>query len=186
MNENVTEKEIVGLLQEHSELAVLLLRNRYEADCRRIAAEVFLSEEMFAACFDDALHRVWNSFLQDRPQDLSVYVRNAMRCAILRKQERNLKMKQGGMTAELPLLGAILFPESRKTVDLTLRSDAAEQIAAYLDTQPKEIKRVFAARYRQLLSVPEIAEMLSLTPDAVTEMISRLQRDLTERFEKEI
>ena len=177
---------IIALLQKRDEKALELLRTEYGALCFQIAFRITGSCEDSEECVSDLLLNVWNSVPPQMPDSLRAYVTAIAGRIAIRKYEHTHRIKRGGtqFRAALDELAEILPADTHVEQEIEQR-ELTGALTAWLQTLPKDQRRIFMQRYYLSASVQEIAQKNQMGVSAVKMSLLRTRNKLREYLQKE-
>lgn len=177
------DREILKLLAERDENAILELQRKYGRYCHTVAFNVLGSPEDAEECVNDAFLQLWNAYAPDRVTDLKRYVAAVVRnVAINRfKAQRRRKRQPEGGTANMVEAENDAAPEPDPDERLTVSALLNE----YLHKLLAEKRLIFVARYYYDAEISEISEKLGIPEGTVNSTLSRIRKGLRKYLAEE-
>ena len=178
------DREIVALFWARAESAITKTARKYGAYCRTIAGHILPSPEDVEECLSDTWLGAWNAMPPQRPATLPPLLGRIARNAALTIWRRDHAQKRdGGFPLVLDELGECVGGEPLE--DQLESRRLGEAVAAFLDTLPRDRRRVFLRRYWYCDSVEAIAARYGFTVSKVKSMLLRTRRKLRDYLIKE-
>ena len=183
-NMTVNDAEIVGLLFERDEKALIYLSDKYSALYTSIIRGALDDECDVQECVDDLLLDVWNTIPPNRPENLMAYVAKLARRVGIDRFRHNTRQKRNSshtvMLSELEetcggLPSASELDEGR----------VAKVLNAFLATLDAKTRVIFVRRYVYFESVSSIAERFEMSENAVSVSLHRTRSKLKKTLQKE-
>ena len=181
--EQLSEAEIITLLENRDEGAVAALQARFGSRCRAVSFGILGSEEDAEECVNDVLLKVWNSIPPVRPDSLAAYVDTiAKNTAIDRYRAQR-------STARIPPEKSEPIEKAEcigvRDVDPTDKETVAALIAGYLRSVTPEKRKLFVARYHYCMTEAEIAKKTGNPKGTVSAALSRMRKELSKYLKAE-
>ena len=178
------DREIVALFWARAEAAIAEVSAKYGGYCRAIAMNILRSHEDAEECLSDTWLGAWNAMPPQRPAVLPPLLGRIARNAALTIWRRDHAQKRdGGVALVLDELGECVGGESLE--DELEHRRLGEAVAAFLDTLPRDQRRVFLRRYWYCDSVESIAARYGFGLSKVKSMLLRTRRKLRDYLTKE-
>ncbi len=179
------DSAIVALFWSRDPRAVSALQDKYGGACQSLAARLLGSAEDGQECFNDALHRVWDTIPPQRPASLRAYLMKIARnLAIDRWRERTARRRDGevsSLTAELE----DCLPAAPSAESAAEGNETAAAIDKWLATLSKEDRVLFVRRYWYGDRVEELAKRRGVSPNSLAQRLFRLRNGLKRALEQE-
>ncbi len=170
--------QIIQLFFERSERAIRELERKYGGLCRSIAGKILNDREDAEECVNDALLAVWNAIPPNRPDMLQPYLCRIVRNLSLKKYHSNTAQKRNRQYDVLLEELSDCLDSGRSVEEEILARELAEELNAFLKALDSRDRILFVQRYWYCLSIPEIAENLRMTRNAVRVRLHRLRERL--------
>lgn len=174
--------QIINLLFQRSETAVLLLQQKFGGLCRNVISHILPDCRDVEECVSDTYLRVWNSIPPQRPVRLDSYLARIARNVALDRSDYNMaSMRKTSLAMAYEELEACLPSRNNET-------DAAEFrlfINQFLRKLPKEARIMFIRRYWYGESVAEIASACGCSEEKVKSSLFRTRNNLHTAMVKE-
>ncbi|MCU4174200.1 RNA polymerase sigma-70 factor [Carboxylicivirga sp. N1Y90] len=172
---NYTNSEIIKLIEEGDLKAYKSLFSEYFNSLVQFASGYVFDKEVTKDLVQDVFIYLWENHSQLKIKNLKSYLYTAVKNKCLHYiNHLNVRDKHK------------VFIVNNY---LELHDDAIDydpelikQIKAVLEALPKEMKRVFKAKYFYDLTVPEIAEDLSISPNTVKTHLKRAKAALRDKL----
>lgn len=183
-NSTVNDSEIVGLLFERDEKALIYLSDKYSALYTSIIRGTLDDECDVQECVDDLLLDVWNTIPPNRPQNLMAYVAKLARRVGIDRFRHNMRQKRNPshtvMLSELEeSIGALPSASERD------EGEIANTLNLFLATLDAKTRVIFIRRYVYFESVSSIAERFNMSENAVSVSLHRTRSKLKKSLKKE-
>lgn len=179
------DENIIKLLLERSEQALLALAEKYERLCHRIAWNILNNEQDAEECVNDTYLGVWNTVPPQQPNPLQPYVCKITRNLAAKLYHANTAQKRNShYDVALDELEACL-KSSGDAADLLSVHELTDSLNQFLEAQSKENQVIFVRRYWYADSIEEIANNLNISKNTVSNRLLRLRERLREALEKE-
>ncbi len=177
------DEDILKLYAERSEQAPAETYAKYRGLLFSIAFEMLGSPEDAEECVNDVMLKAWNG-IPPSPPSLPNYLKKLTRTTALDIYDRESAQKRGGGSKPLILDElAECLPANAEDVDMGILLRAV--IGDFICSLPDEDARVFIARYKECLSVKEIADGFGMGESRIKMKLSRARKKLKKRLEKE-
>ena len=177
---------IVQLYWERDETAISQTERKYGSYLMKIAYNILANWEDSQESVNDTYLAAWDSIPPHRPNTLSTYLGKLTRRISIDLFRKKSSQKRGGGEYALSLqeLGECVSGGSDpgQTVEAKLLS---QTIAAFLESQPAQVRHVFIGRYYYLDPVRKIARYCRMTESKVKIILYRARQDLREYLQKE-
>lgn len=172
------EQNILQLLHERKETAIIELSKLYGSKCTSIALGILKNKEDAEECINDAYLAVWNSIPPETPKSLGAYLYSIVRNFSLMKYRYNTAEKRNShYDAALDEL-----EDSLKSIDEVWNNIAAKELAIlinhFLEKQKKLDRIIFIKRYWFSMEPQEIAKEMKLTKNNINVHLHRTREKL--------
>ena len=174
--------QIINLLFQRSETAILMLQQKFGGLCRSIISHVLSDGRDVEECISDTYLRVWNSIPPQRPDRLDCYLARIARNVALDRTDYNMAcMRNSSLAVAYEELEACLPSRNIETDALEFRSF----INHFLRELPKESRVMFIRRYWYGESISEIAFAYGCSEEKVKSSLFRTRKKLHAAMVKE-
>lgn len=180
------DRKIVQLYWDRMPEAIPATSEKYGGFCARIARNILESREDAEECVNDTYLRAWNSMPPHRPEALAAFLGKITRNLSFNRYRYDHAGKRGG--GQIPAVLDELAEVVSDTHDVEREIDRRELIRAvnaFLDSLPREKRRLFVRRYWYSESIAAIARELHMTENHVSVTLNRLRGKLRGYLEKE-
>lgn len=179
------DKQIISLLFERSEHALVQLKTKYQALCLSIARRILPDERDADECMDDVLLKIWNSIPPEKPDSLVAYISRITRNTALDRYSYNHAGKRSSaLTAAYEELEGCLA--SSFDLELTAQEQEFQQFINHFLQQIKKENRIFfVRRYWYGESIASIAATFQISEEKVKSSLFRTRNRLKIALEKE-
>ena len=180
------DSAIVQLYWTRNETAIFHTERKYGSYLMKIAYNILADREDSQESVNDTYLAAWNSIPPQRPNVLSAYLGKLTRRISIDLFRRKNSQKRGGGEYALSLeeLGECVSggTDPGQTVEGKALGLA---IAAFLESQPTQVRQVFIGRYYYLDPVKEIARYCRISESKVKILLYRARADLRAHLQKE-
>ncbi len=167
------DEEILDLYWARNERAITETDRLYGHACMRISMDILESRPDAEECVNDAYLKTWNSIPPNRPKSLGGYVLRIVRnLSVSRLRELTADKRNRELTVSIHELEACLVDKGRSTDEL------AAELTQFIATLAERDRRLFLGRYWYNLPVKELAREWDMTPNAVTQKLTKLRERL--------
>ena len=177
---------IVQLYWDRDETAVSHTERKYGNYLMKIANNILADWEDSVESVNDTYMAAWNSMPPQRPAVLSAYLGKLTRRISIDLFRKRTSQKRGGGEYALSLqeLGECVSggADPEKAVESKI---LAQAIAAFLESQPEQVRQVFIGRYYYMDPVKEIAGYCRISESKVKILLYRARQALREYLQKE-
>lgn len=177
------DREIISMLNERDERAIVGIQEKYRSYCRFIAKSILDNDEDAEECLNNTYLAVWNSIPPNAPRDLRSYVGAVCRKTALKQLERRMAKKRGEGRAIIAFeeLDGVLGEGGDAADEIALR-DALQK---FLRSLSKRSRIVFIQKYWYFRTVGEIAKDLAMSEESVKASLFRSREKLKNHLKKE-
>lgn len=173
------DAQILQLYFDRNEEAIPATDAKYGKYCTAIAKNILGSHEDAEECVNDTYLNTWNAIPPHRPGILSAFLGKITRNLAFNRYKHNNADKRGGGEVPLVLEELSGCVSGKETVEDAYDHKAlAEAINDFLDTLPKEKRKLFVCRYFYTYSIEDLAKQHSMTIGSVSMTLSRLRAKL--------
>ena len=186
MNERtVTDAEIVRLLFERDERALILLSDKYSRLYTDVIRGAVTCESDVQECTNDLLMKIWESIPPNRPDHLAAYVAKLARRIGINRFRHNTRQKRNEsctvILSELEESAQPLATADEPPTDDRL-SNLLSDFVRCLDERTRVL---FIRRYVYLESVSSLAERYEMNENAISVRLHRARKKLKKLLETE-
>lgn len=175
----MANEELIGLLEQRSQQALVKLDSVYGAYCRAIAGNILGCPEDAEECVSDAYLAVWNAIPPTRPVSFKAWLGTIVRNKALGRRRQNAVTD--ALRAEL----AESIPDgSAVAADCEARA-VGEAISAFLRQQSAPVRIAFLRRYWYCDSVEAVAVRLGWSVSKTKSVLFRTRNKLKAYLKKE-
>ncbi len=179
------DKELVAMLFDRSEEAVVLISKQYESLCEKIVCSVLGDDEDVEECVNDVWLAVWNSIPPNKPDCLPAYINKlARRTAISRYRYNTRKKRDSGYTVAFSELEECI-PDNSQRADNDNEARVKRILSDFVRSLDGETRILFVRRYLYLESVQELAKRYELKENNISVKLHRARKKLRKLLEKE-
>ena len=176
------DQQIIGLLFQRSETAILALQQKFGSFCRSIISNTLSDSRDVEECTSDTYLRVWNSIPPQRPARLDSYIaRIARNVALDRYDYNNASMRNTRLSIAYEEL-ALYLPAGEQDTDAV---EFRAFINRFLRNLPRETRVMFIRRYWYGESIAQIAGFFDCSEEKVKSALFRTRNKLREAMIKE-
>ena len=177
---------IVQLYWDRDESAISHTQRKYGPYLTKIANNILADREDSVESVNDTYMAAWDSMPPQRPAVLSAYLGKLTRRISIDLFRKRTSQKRGGGEYALSLqeLGECVSggTDPEKAVETKALTQA---IAAFLESQPVQVRQVFVGRYYYMDPVKEIAGYCRISESKVKILLYRARQALREYLQKE-
>ena len=176
---------IIELFFARNEDAIAAVSDRYGGYCSAIAQRIVPTREDAEECVSETWLRAWNAMPPERPRILRLFLGRITRNVSLTRLAAQRADKRGGGEAAAAL---VVLEEVVGTNAVEEAVEAAELercIAAFLESQTPQSRKVFLRRYYYFDTTTEIARRCGLREPNVLVILSRARAALKVLLQKE-
>lgn len=179
------DKELVAMLFDRSEEAVVLISKQYESLCEKIVCSVLGDDEDVKECVNDVWLAVWNSIPPNKPICLPAYINKlARRIAISRYRYNTRKKRDSGYTVAFSELEECI-PDNSQRADNDNEARVKRILSDFVRSLDGETRVLFVRRYLYLESVQELAKRYELKENNISVKLHRARKKLRKLLEEE-
>ncbi len=173
------DEEIVALYWARDERAIEETARHYGKACMQVSMEILGSRPDAEECVNDTYLKTWNSIPPNRPKSLLGYVLRIVRnLSVSRLRAVRADKRDRDLTVSLSELESCLSDKTRTTEELSA------MLTQFLSTLGERDRRLFLGRYWYNLSVRALAREWGMSPNAVSQNLSRTRARLREYLDK--
>ena len=180
----VEDQKIVDLFFARSEMAIVMLAEKYEKLLYKISFNILNDHEDVAECINDTYLGVWNAIPPQRPNPLSAFVcRIARNLSLNRYRRKTAGKRNSTLEVSLDELAACV-PTPSAEEEWNAR-ELGRAIDAFLETLDAEKRVLFVRRYWFTDSIGDLAGLLHMSENLVSVRLNRIRKQLKRYLEKE-
>ena len=177
------DNEIISMLEDRDESAIVQLALSYGRLLRRIAENILRSSEDAEECVNDALLKVWNTVPPVKPQSLCSYAAMVTRGLAINRYNSHHADKRAHNTTPLDELADFLT--TGETPEDSIEAQAlAEAINAFLAKLDADSRILFIRRYWYCDSMASLASRLNISENNLNVRLYRIRRKLKQHLER--
>lgn len=175
--------DIIELLQQRDERALVLLRERNGGYCYCIVNNLLQNEQESEEALSDVWLQIWNSIPPAHPENLKAYLAKAARNTAINYIKRNSAASRSGSTVAIEELSACI-PDPK--LEVQIESETLKEVLnTFLWGLPVAERRMFIRRYWFGDTVPQIARRYQTNVSRVTGILYRTRKRLKRYLEQE-
>ena len=179
------DSQIIALLFERSEQALVALNQQYGAVVTRTASRFLSDRQDVEECLNDALLAVWRSIPPQRPQSLGAYLCRITRNLAVKRWEANTAQKRSA-AFDLALDELAECLPAAGSVEGTLETqELSAAVSRFLDTLGYLDRFCFVRRYWYADAVQEIAAQTGRGCHYISVRLSRTRKKLQHYLKEE-
>ena len=173
---NLTDREIIELLENRDEEALRALENRFFPYCMTVALNILENQEDAREVVNDSFLDVWNSIPPAKPERLSAYIATIVRHNAINLYKKLHNHRNEAVSSALPLENAA---DQTYTVDSVVNQlTVSDAIDRFLKELPEKQSLIFVARFYYDEPIEEIAHKFGIPVGTVKSIIHRLKKAL--------
>ncbi|MGI5899086.1 MAG: RNA polymerase sigma factor [Christensenellales bacterium] len=180
------DSKIVDLYWERSETAINETSKKYSRYCHYISFNILHNNEDAEECVNDTYLRAWNAMPTKRPNVLSTFLGKITRNLSFDRFKQYNAEKRGFGQVEQTLSELDECVPSVSNVEQEIDEKVLEEaLNGFLQSLPKQKRKMFVQRYWYLMSIKEIAEDSNTSESQIKSMLFRERKTLKSILEKE-
>lgn len=181
----MNDEMIIGLFEERSEDAIVLMDQTYGKILRSTAWNILANQQDMEEVLSDTYIKLWNSIPPQKPKHLLAYAAKLTRNGALSALRQKRRQKRDGRCDILysELDGCLAAAE-----DISEHLDEQELAALinrYLSTLSEDSRRLFLRRYFSMDDLNELALDFNMSKHAVSVRLCRIRKGLQSYLRKE-
>ncbi|MCR5610345.1 MAG: sigma-70 family RNA polymerase sigma factor [Clostridiales bacterium] len=180
----MTDGEIIALLNNRDETAVVAIKERFGGLCFRLASNILSDRRDAEECVSSVYFKLWSGIPPASPNDLTAYVAKTARNEALMRYRRNASKRNRAASVSLDELEECITGGSGTEEDLNAEL-LAKAVEEFIRVLPAEQRGVFMRRYWFFDSAKAIAGSFGLTEDRVNALLAKTRRQLRRYLIKE-
>ena len=180
------DREILDLFFRRDRQAIMEIRSRYGALCRKVAGQILNDDRDVEECENDAYMRLWSTIPPEQPKSLSAYLcRITRNLALDRYRYNHAAQRSSALTNAFEELEPFL-PNTHGHVEAEMdAAELREALNTFLRGCTAEARAFFLRRYWYGESIREIAEGCNVSEAKVKASLfrtrARLKQELTRK-----
>ena len=172
------DHDIITMLINRDQGALLVLSSQYDAYCSHIAGNILDTKEDVEECLNDTYLMIWNSIPPNEPENLAAYIGKITRNLAFNRYRNNRAQKRGGNIAfVLHELSEIVSNDSTPEQEYD-HLELTTAINAFLASLPQWKRYIFVRRCYYADSISEIAKSCGKKESHISMALTRLRRKL--------
>ncbi len=178
------DEQIIELLENRSESAVIELSKKYGKLCGAVAQKILGDFTETEQCLNDTYFQVWNSIPPANPSSLPTFTATITRNIALMQLRLRRAEKRGGAD---PLSFDELdeYVSGNNSIESEAeRKELVKTINEFLYKLPELKRQLFIRRYWHCCGIPELAERFGMSESNVTVTLTRIRKKLKEYLHK--
>ena len=180
---NITDEEIIAMLEGRDEMAMGLLESRFSNLIRSTSIRILGNEQDAEECVNDVLLKIWNSIPPNKPSNLKAYV------AVAAKNNAIDRYKAQRRKGRIPpeKLEPLETADNIGVCDIDRddKETVAALIADYLNGVSSEKRKCFIAKFYFGAKDSEIARKAGVPVGTVSSTLSRMRKELIKKLKTE-
>lgn len=180
------DKGIIALFFLRDENALVQSDAKYGKYCRSVSYNILCDHRDAEECTNDSYLQAWNTIPPAEPDSLKAYLGRIVRNLSLNKfKARKTQKRRGGeFSATYDELENVLA--ANVSIDEYVdEMHLKELIEKFLDSQTKEKRMIFVARYWYFESISEISARLGVSESKIKMSLLRMRNSLRSFLENE-
>lgn len=180
------DRAIVELFWQRDEAAIAEADRKHGRYCFAIARSILGSSEDAEESLNDTYANAWNSMPPHRPENLRTFLAKLTRYVSLKRWRSRQTQKRGGGEAALAYEElSDCIPGGDCPVQKLEEKELAAVIDRFLESLPRQSRKVFVCRYWYFESIAEIALRFGFSQSKVKSILFRVRGGLKKALEKE-
>ncbi len=183
----MNDDQIIALLEQRSERALVEIRHKYGKSCQTIALR-FLGDTLDAdEIVNDTLLHTWNAIPPAKPKNLFSYLAAITKRKAINRYEYEHAVKRGGKCEQNAVLDelASCIPSDENVPEKIEQQQLSAAINQFLRSLKALDRAIMIQRYVNLHSVREIAESYQISESKVKITLMRTRKKLRSYLEQE-
>ena len=181
------DDQILSLLEQRNERALVEIRSKYGKSCRTIAYNLLGNTLDADEVVSDALMQTWNAIPPAHPENLFAFLASLTKRISVNRYKYEHAMKRGGVSDCAAALDELseCIPSRLDVEQKVEQRQLTEAINRFLAKQPPEARSILVQRYFMLHSVHEIADAYQISESKVKVTLHRMRKKLRIFLEQE-
>ncbi len=184
MNDN-QDKKIIELFRSRDETAIKQTETKYRRFCLSVVSNFLEFKEDREECINDSLLELWNSIPPEDPESLSAYLAEILRNNAIQRTRRENAWKRGGRVLTVGEEFLADISDGRTLADDYQSALAGKILNDFLESQPKDVRRIFIMRYWLDEDIADISARTGRSVSNIKSLLKRLRDKLREQLKKE-
>ncbi len=169
---------LIQLLNQHSEVALSQISEKYGKLCRQVAHSILHNQEDVEECLNDTYLGIWNSIPPNQPNSLRAYLCQICRNQALRKFRHNQAAKRNSeYTLSMEELSTDLSTGDTVWKEIEYQ-ELTSLLENFLDGISKQKRVLFMQRYWFCHPVKDIAKRHGISQRNASMQLSRIRKEL--------
>lgn len=180
------DQEMIALLFQREESALVQLERKYGVLCRDIARHILPDSRDVEECISDGWLRIWNAIPPQRPISLPAFLCRIVRNLALDRYTYNTAAQRStALTEAFEELDPFLEDAGQSPESFAEQSDFRIFLNGFLRSLSKDNRVYFVRRYWYGESVREIADGCNVSEQTVKSSLHRTRLRLKNAMRKE-
>lgn len=180
------DSEIIGMLFDRDESALMELSRKYGSYCVSIANNILRNREDSEECVNDTYMKTWESIPPEKPRILAAFLAKITRNLAIDRYRRDHSKKRGGDDMELIFEELEECVSDGSSVEATAeRREILATVNRFLGKLSAKNRIMFVSRYCYCESVHDIAARFGIKENNVSVSLNRTRAQLREYMRKE-
>ena len=183
----MNDDQIIALLEERNERALVEIRDKYGKSCQTIAFRFLGNMPDADEIVNDTLLHTWNAIPPARPNNLFSFLAAVTRRGAINRYQLEHALKRGGQAEQDAVLEELdtCIPSDENVAKDVEQRELRDAVERFLRSQKPETRAIMIQRYVNLYSVREIAEAYQISESKVKITLMRTRKKLRSFLEKE-
>ncbi len=179
------DQAIIALFWARSQQAITETADKYGKRLHQLSMNILHNHEDAQECINDTYHAAWNTLPPQKPDFFFAYLARLARNFSFDKYDYNHAKKRTATIVELSQELERCVPASNEPERTCENAEIGAALSAFLQKQPKQMRRVFVQRYWYAQSIRAIAADCGISESKVKSMLFRMRGKLKIHLEKE-
>ncbi len=184
MNDKTDEK-IIDLFWSRDEEAIAQTEKKYRGFCLSILANFLMFNEDREECMNDSLLELWKNIPPKRPESLSGYLAKILKNKAISRSRAENTWKRGGKFVIVGEEFLADVTDGRTLADDYESGVASRILNSFLESLPKEKRKIFVMRYWYDEDIENIARRTGRSAGSIKMLLKRLRDKLGAELRKE-
>lgn len=172
------DKIIIQHYWDRNECALTETDEKYGAYCHTIAENILNNEEDTKECVNDTYLKIWNSIPPHWPKMFAAFIGKIVRNLALNIYNQNRTARRGGGLIDMVFEELEECIPDRSASAEYCENELAEAINSFLSSLSERNRKIFMLRYWGAEPVGKIAEVMKMSENSVSALLSRLRKKL--------
>lgn len=179
------DNAIIALFWARSQQAITETADKYGRRLHQLSMNILHNHEDAQECVNDTYHATWNTLPPQKPDFFFAYLARLARNFSFDKYDYNHAKKRTATVVSLSKELECCIPASNEPDQKLESAEIGAALNAFLQEQPKEMRRVFIQRYWYAQSIRAISIDCGVSESKVKSMLFRMRRKLKIHLERE-